>query len=488
MPKIVEGTNGNDVIYGPSGYYSYDQIYGYGGHDDIYGLDGDDVLFGMQGNDNLFGGGWDDTLKGGGGADYLNGGSSYDTAAYGDSPAGVTISLISDLAGGGDATGDELDDIENLLGSSHADTLIGDNGHNTLDGAGGNDELKGYGGYDTLYGQDGDDFLSGGSDADDLYGGNGNDVLNGGTGMDDLHGGLGNDVYIVDHMGNPWFDGDEVWEYAGQGNDIVRTSVSYELYDDADIETLETTDALGTVAIDLYGSDTNNTIIGNDGDNTINGNGGSDHMIGRGGNDIYIVDTAAGNWIVPGDTITEAGGGGVDEVRSYVSWTLTAGADVETLCTNSDGGLNAINLTGNASGNSVRGNNGNNVLNGGDGNDELTGLFGQDSFLFDTALDDETMIDAGTNVDAITDFNVFYDTIRLDDDIFTSGLVAGGSIAASQFVTGPAALDANDRIIYNSATGALSYDSDGVGGTAAIRFATLSTGLPLTHLDFLVVA
>jgi len=55
-------------------------------------------------------------------------------------------------------------------------------------------------------------------------------------------------------------------------------------------------------------------------------------------------------------------------------------------------------------------------------------------------------------------------------------------------VIGAAAQDANDRIIYNNATGALLYDSDGVGGIAAIQFATLSTGLALTNLDFFVVA
>ena len=57
-----------------------------------------------------------------------------------------------------------------------------------------------------------------------------------------------------------------------------------------------------------------------------------------------------------------------------------------------------------------------------------------------------------------------------------------------ELVIGTAALDANDRIIYNSASGALSYDSDRNGATAAILFATLPTRLALTYLDFVVVA
>ena len=61
------------------------------------------------------------------------------------------------------------------------------------------------------------------------------------------------------------------------------------------------------------------------------------------------------------------------------------------------------------------------------------------------------------------------------------------SAADQLVVSGTAAQDANDRIIYDSNTGTLLYDSDGDGGTAAIQFATVSTGLALTNLDFLVV-
>ena len=71
------------------------------------------------------------------------------------------------------------------------------------------------------------------------------------------------------------------------------------------------------------------------------------------------------------------------------------------------------------SGNIVRGNAGNSVIAGGDGNDCLTGLGGQDRFLFNTALN------AATNVDVVTDFNVADDTILLDQDIFSSGLGLG---------------------------------------------------------------
>jgi len=49
-------------------------------------------------------------------------------------------------------------------------------------------------------------------------------------------------------------------------------------------------------------------------------------------------------------------------------------------------------------------------------------------------------------------------------------------------------LDAGDRIIYDDTTGAVYYDSDGVGGVVQTQFATLSAGLALTNFDFFVVA
>ena len=62
-----------------------------------------------------------------------------------------------------------------------------------------------------------------------------------------------------------------------------------------------------------------------------------------------------------------------------------------------------------------------------------------------------------------------------------------GTLALGAFVIGAAASDAGDRIVYNSGTGALLYDSDGNGAAAAIRFATLNPGLALTNNNFQIV-
>jgi Ca2+-binding RTX toxin-like protein len=469
MPNFVHGTSGKDWIdfdwlSGPNN--GADWVFGYEGNDTIFGFDGNDRLMGMGGDDDLFGGDDDDRLIGGAGSDWLHGGNGEDEADYSGSASGVTVSLISDMASGGDAAGDELDSIENLNGSNHADTLIGDNGLNLLFGEGGNDTLKGYGGVDFIWGGLGNDSLYGMDEHDVLRGNDGHDHINGGPGADLMIGGIGNDTYSVDHTL------DEVTEAIGEGNDTVYASVDWTLTPDAHVETLRTTNDAGAGAIDLTGNNIANHVIGNDGNNVLDGGGGIDHMTGNNGHDIYYVDNAI-------DWITELGGEGVDEVRASVSWTLTTGADVETLRTTNDFGMSAIHLTGNASGNVVRGNAGNNVINGGDGNDELSGLGGLDQFRFDTELSE------AFNVDIITDFYAPDDAIFLDNAVFTSLPV--NALVPERFVYGTAALDANDNIIYDGS--ALYYDSDGNGAAPAIQFAQVqvTAGPALSYQDIFVL-
>ena len=64
---------------------------------------------------------------------------------------------------------------------------------------------------------------------------------------------------------------------------------------------------------------------------------------------------------------------------------------------------------------------------------------------------------------------------------------ASGTLASTAFFTGAAAHYADDRILYDSATGALRYDADGTGGAAATQFATLSPALNLSNGNFQVI-
>ena len=100
-----------------------------------------DVLRGLGGNDMLFGGSGNDLLNGGSGADTLVGGPGSDTADYSSSPAAVMVNLQTGLGSGGDAQGDILNGVENIIGSAFNDTLAGDSGANTLAGGMGADRF-----------------------------------------------------------------------------------------------------------------------------------------------------------------------------------------------------------------------------------------------------------------------------------------------------------------------------------------------------------
>ena len=196
----------------------------------------DDVLIGDNNANQLAGGAGNDILEGGAGADRLDGGEGLDWIFYHDSDAGITVNLKDNTVAGGHAEGDVIIDIENVIGTAHPDTLVGDDGANELEGGAGGDELDGGAGVDWLFyaGSDagvtvrlydalaqrghaeGDTItgfenlrgsahpdrlagtgranrLEGGAGNDQMWGGSGDDVLEGGAGADRLYGGPGVD-------------------------------------------------------------------------------------------------------------------------------------------------------------------------------------------------------------------------------------------------------------------------------------------------------
>ena len=142
----------------------------------------------------------------------------------------------------------------------------------------------------------------------------GDNILNGAAGVDSLQGLGGNDSYFVDSAA------DTIVETTGTDN--VNASVSYTLAAGVAVETLRTTNAAGTAAINLTGNNLANIVIGNAGANNLNGGGGLDTMQGLAGNDTYVVDNVS-------DKAIEAVSAGIDRVNSTVSFTL--GANVENL-------------------------------------------------------------------------------------------------------------------------------------------------------------
>ncbi len=427
----------------------------------------------------------------------------------------MIVNLATGTATGGDGT-DTLIGIEDVTGSAFNDVLTGDAGANSLNGGNGNDVLIGGAGADTMYGYAGNDTFyvdnagdkvieaaGGGSDivrtsvsytlaagteieqlgttdssgittinltgnefGQILIGNAGANVLNGKGGADTLYGYAGNDTFYVDNAG------DKVIEAVGGGSDSVRTSVSYALATGSEIELLGTTNSSGATAMNLTGNEFSQILVGNAGANVLNGKGGADTMYGYGGNDTFYVDNA-------GDKVIEAAGGGSDKVRASVSYALAAGTEIELLGTTNSSGTTAINLTGNEFGQTLVGNAGNNTVDGKAGNDTIYGYGGHDTIMFDTTLN------ASTNVDHIVDFSVANDLVDLAHSIFSS--LPTGTLSPNAFYVGSAAHDADDRIIYKSANGAMFYDSNGNAAGGSTEFATLSAGLALTSTNFKVV-
>ena len=280
---------------------------------------------------------------------------------------------------------------------------------------------------------------------------------------------------------------------AGEWNDI---NVLNSLYAVCEWDFL-----LGTSGNDaLVGTSASNLLEGMGGNDTLNGGGGADIMLGGSGNDTYLVNHASDKVFETTTQTSTTNAGGVELVKSSVTWTLGLYVEKLTLTGNA-----AINGTGNTLANTITGNAASNLLKGGAGNDTLSGAGGADTLQGGTGLDVlvggsgadiflfDTTLNATTNVDTIQDFKPIDDTIHLDHDIFTAFAVDNTALPQAAFRKGAGlttAQDATDRIIYDTTTGALHYDADGVGGNASVRFALLgvATHPSITYQDFFITA
>ncbi len=295
----------------------------------------------------------------------------------------------------------------------------------------------------------------------------GADTLTCDAARDSLAGGAGDDTYIVSARSN------RITELADEGIDSVHAPVSWSL--GTNLENLTLT---GSGKFSGRGNRQDNILTGNDAANMLDGGAGADSLIGGAGNDIYIVDNLS-------DVIQEQSNAAeTDSVRAWRDWTL--GDNLENLTLLGvkplHGSGNALDnrLTGNGSANSLDGGAGNDVLAGASGNDTLTGGAGSDTFAFTTPLN------AIRNVDTITDFSSGTDKLQLSPAIFRELGFSGAPSTDAFFHAGSAAHDADDRIVYDQANGALYYDADGNGALAAVQFAVLSSMPGVQYTDFWV--
>jgi uncharacterized delta-60 repeat protein len=119
---------------------------------------------------------------------------------------------------------------------------------------------------------------------ENAIGGSGDDILIGNAADNILAGGLGNDTYFVDSPG------DRIIETSAlsSGIDSVHASLSWTL--GANLENLE---LLSTHRFSANGNDLDNSLTGNAAGNLLNGGSGADSLFGGDGNDTYVVDNAS---------------------------------------------------------------------------------------------------------------------------------------------------------------------------------------------------
>lgn len=187
--------------------------------------------------------------------------------------------VIENAVGG---SGDDTimgNDADNLLeGGFGADSMMGGAGNDTLDGSNQFDYLDGGDGNDLLLGGMGNDTLIGGADSDRLSGGNGDDYLEGGRGSDLLSGGRGADTLDGGNRNDRLFSGseDDVL-YGGSGNDLMRGGSQHDYMD---------------------GGQGNDTLVGVSGFDTLIGGEGDDTMNGAFNADRFIIADNHGNDVV----------------------------------------------------------------------------------------------------------------------------------------------------------------------------------------------
>lgn len=444
------------------------------------------------GNDTVTGFGGDDAVfKWNTGRVNFNGGAGSDTltfqATFGPYPNAPVVGAVVNLGAG---TGTNpydgtsaltLTSVENVIGTELADRFTGSNAANIF-GDGlydvGADIIKAKGGNDLV-------FL-----AEGAFGFPGGVVADGGTGIDVLAISLG--------------------QWAASGTDRL------DLSNQATNTGVFANDVLTNFEVFAPGGwfapAGHKFIFVDSNDNagrTVVALGQTNILNLKGGNDTAIVLTTS----TPANySVTANGGAGIDTLQFEVSFFLANNVlDLANQAKNSgifkkgnftgfevfnhvelDGGNTAtqrFTFRGNGQAQTVNGAlgidnislaGGNDTANGGLGNDILTGGAGKDSFVFNTALS------PAANVDKVTDFSVKDDTFRIENTVF-KGIGGNGVLAANLFHIGAHAGDGNDRIIYNEATGALLYDSNGSVAGQEFRFATLAKNLPLTNLDFVVI-
>ncbi|WP_205872745.1 Ig-like domain-containing protein [Limnohabitans planktonicus] len=349
------------------------------GADTLVGTAGANVFDGGAGTDSMVLGDGSDTVINSAGADTIDAGEGSDwidfsqgtTAGLSGTLNGATAANITDGTGATDV----ISNMENMVGTSFADTLTGDLNANILIGGNGSDSFAGGAGNDSLQGDEGDDTLTGGLGDDTLYGGAGSDRMDGTAGGQD-------------------------WADFSRDAGAVQVNLSVTLATDFS----GGTDTITNIP-NVLGTSFNDVMQGDAAANMLSGGDGADSLYGFGGNDTLMAGLGDDTLLGFGGANLQGGDGsdwasyGHITAISGVQVDLSAGRATLAIGTDSLSGIENLfgttfndRLGGDANANSIIGGGGNDTLLAGGGNDTVF-MIGQDS----TAL-----VDAGTGDDVLT--------------------------------------------------------------------------------------
>lgn len=432
LTLAMKPTEQNDVIYGSSradvidGLSGYDRIYGGGGNDTLYGGDGNDTLYGQAGNDLLDGGGGQNELYGGEGIDiyrvFSNLESSGITSITAGEGPGDTV-VVSGELGPQDirvVRDGESNSLRLVYFKGGRNTFIEVVLNEQLVVVGGqapvaqvlfesypgvrwsaedlrNLAMQGGEGSEVIYGLvDSANQMSGGLGNDTLYGGALDDRLDGGVGDDLLAGGAGDDTYIFGHGAGR----DRLIDNKGSNKILLKAGITPNdlllvrtgegangQMQDLDSLVLLLSSTGDQLWIDRFFQADGST-LGIDRIEFADGSvlrpteilalagrsisGSANTFTGSASDDVFEVDHA-------GDVVVEGADGGVDSVKSSVSYKLSENVENIELV-----GALGINAVGNNGDNVLIGNSGSNTLNGLEGNDTYYGGKGDDTYVLST--------------------------------------------------------------------------------------------------------
>jgi Ca2+-binding RTX toxin-like protein len=424
----VTGGKDNDTLIGDG---QANKLIGGPGNDTLDGLGGQpDELYGESGNDKLEGG------PAGSIVDVLDGGADTDTVSYQSRTAGLEIVLDGSVSG----TEDKIVNVENALGGTGDDKLIGTEGPNALFGGDGNDGFDGKGGDDTLNGGDGNDVIWGKGGKDTIAAGDGADTITGGDGPDWISAWTGVDtVTYDDHTAcvTVTLDGTANDGAAGEGDNVLPGAEKI---------------VGGSGGDTLTGDGGPNTIVGGKGVDTLNGLGGADQLDGGPGKDVLNGgdngDTLSGGTDddqLYGDAGVDAlrGGPGNDKLHggtegdyadyshssSAVKVDLAAktgsgeGSDTFDSIENAYGSPSKDALTGDAGPNTILGFGGNDTIVGAGGADHLFGADGNDVLRGDADNDE---LNGGPGSDTV-DYSKSAASVVVDLSLYNASATGDGS-------------------------------------------------------------